>query len=137
MKYLLDTDTCVAILRKNQDVINKLMTVSPEDCGVSIVTVFELYSGVEKAREVERERLKVDRFLKVASPLDWDQTAAKMAAKARGHLEKKGMLIGPYDLLIAGHAMSRQLILVTNNNKEFSRVPELRLENWIHGSHSS
>jgi tRNA(fMet)-specific endonuclease VapC len=94
------------------------------------VTVYELFCGVEKAQNPAQERQKVERFLSVIIELSLDRTAAQAAARIRGDLERKGTPIGPYDLLIAGHALAQNLTLITHNRREFQRVTGLKLESW-------
>lgn len=130
MIYLLDTDICVGALRHNAAVVDHLSRLSPADCAVSIVTVYELFCGAEKAQDPPKERLKVERFISTIAELALDRAAAQSAARVRAELERQGTPIGPYDLLIAGHALAAGLTLVTNNVSEFGRVPGLKLESW-------
>lgn len=95
-----------------------------------MVTVYELFCGVEKAQDPSRERQKVERFISAIIELPLDRVAAEKAAGIRADLERKGQPIGPYDLLIAAQALARNLILVTNNLQEFRRVRGLKLESW-------
>lgn len=131
MKYLLDTDVCIAILRGQPRVRERLLGLTPDDCGVSMVSVFELLSGVERCRRPEIERQKVETFLAPLHLLPFDLDSAVHAAPVRWHLEKTGMPIGPYDLQLAGQALALDVTLVTGNTGEFARVPQLRLENWM------
>jgi tRNA(fMet)-specific endonuclease VapC len=131
MKYLLDTDTCIAILRGQAGVRERLKGVTPDDCGVSVVSIFELLSGVERCRQPETERRKVETFLGPLHLLPFDFDAAARAARVRWILEKTGTPIGPYDVQLAGQALALDVTLVTGNTGEFARVPELRIENWI------
>ena len=108
----------------------RLNQVSPSDCAVSAVTVYELFCGVEKAQNPSAERQKVELFLSVIAELPFDRAAAETAARIRVELEKKGTPIGPYDLLIAGHALVNGLTVVTNNLGEFQRVGGLKVEAW-------
>lgn len=130
MTYLLDTNVCIAAMRGNRQVVHELSTRSPEDCAVSMVSVFELFAGVFRCQNPEREGLKVSTFLEPFHllPFDWD--SAMKAAEIRHHLEKIGMKIGPYDLQLSGQALSLDLILVTHNTREFVRVDGLRIEDW-------
>lgn len=131
MRYLLDTDICIAALRGHAGVRARLQSVTPDDCGVSTVTVFELLSGVERCRRPDGERRKVEAFLAPLHVLPFDHEAAVRAAKVRWGLEKAGQPIGPYDLQIAAQALALDVVVVTGNAGEFSRVPELRVEVWI------
>lgn len=95
-----------------------------------MITVFELWCGVEQAQQAAAERAKVNRFVSAIVELPFDRVSAEAAAKIRVQLEKAGNLIGPYDLLIVGQALAGDLILVANNTREFQRVNGLRVENW-------
>ena len=128
--FLLATDTCIDVLRNVPAVLEKMENLSPDDCYVSSVTVFELYSGIYFTRQPEREGIKVDRFLSVLNIVPFDRIAAIEAAKLRQDLESSGTRIGPYDLLIAAQAISANWILVTANVRKFSRIESLKVENW-------
>jgi tRNA(fMet)-specific endonuclease VapC len=105
-------------------------TLPPGDCAISTITSYELYTGVEKCAKPAKERAKVDLLVKTLAELPFEVGAAKEAARIRALLESQGQSIGPYDLLLAGQVLTLSLILVTANTNEFSRVPNLSLENW-------
>jgi tRNA(fMet)-specific endonuclease VapC len=130
VRYLLDTDTCISILRGVKAVIARLQKESPDDCRVSAISAYELFAGAEKSRSSDTERMKVQRFLEVVEILSFDREPARQAGIVRARLEAIGTPIGPYDLLIAGHALSQDLILVTRNTREFQRVEGLQVETW-------
>ena len=131
MRYMLDTNICIyAIKHKPEKVFQKLQSVDPQDVCVSSVTYAELVHGVEKSATVEKNRLALTMLLANIEILDFDVDAADCYGKIRADLEKKGTPIGPLDMMIAGHAMSMGYTVVTNNVKEFSRVPDLKIENW-------
>jgi len=131
MRYMLDTNICIyAIKHKPEKVFQKLQEVEPEDVCVSSVTYAELVHGVEKSAAVEKNRLALSMLLANIEILDFDVDAADCYGKIRADLEKKGTPIGPLDMMIAGHALSRGYTVVTNNVKEFSRVSNLKIENW-------
>ncbi len=130
MTHLLDTDTCIGVLRQRPGMVQRLSQLAPTDCAVSMVTVYELFCGVEKARAPANERQKVARFVSTIIELPLDRAAAEKAAQLRADLERRGQSIGPYDLLIAGQALASGLTLVTNNTQEFQRVSGLKLESW-------
>ena len=131
MRYMLDTNICIyAIKHKPEKVFQKLQTVDPQDVYVSSVTYAELVHGVEKSATVEKNRLALSMLLANIEILDFDVDAADCYGKIRADLEKKGSPIGLLDMMIAGHAMSMGYTVVTNNVKEFSRVPDLKIENW-------
>ena len=132
MRYMLDTNICIyAIKHKPEAVFQKLQTVDPEDVCVSAVTYAELMHGVEKSAAVEKNRLALSMLLANIEILDFDVDAADCYGKIRADLEKKGTPIGPLDMMIAGHAQSLGYTVVTNNEKEFSRVSNLKIENWV------
>ncbi|MGA2658599.1 MAG: type II toxin-antitoxin system VapC family toxin [Verrucomicrobiota bacterium] len=130
MTHLLDTDACIGVLRQRPGMVQRLSRIAPTDCAVSMVTVYELFCGVEKAQDPAKERQKVERFLSAIIELPLDRTAAEVAARIRADLERRGQSVGPYDLLIAGKAVASGVTLVTNNVQEFQRVAGLRLEVW-------
>ncbi len=110
--------------------VQRLSSVAPTDCAVSMVTVYELFSGLAKAQDPVKERQKVERFISAVIELPLDRASAEAAAKVRAELERQGSVIGPYDLLIAGQALAGGLTLVTNNIREFQRVKGLSLQSW-------
>jgi tRNA(fMet)-specific endonuclease VapC len=131
MTHLLDTDTCIGVLRQRPGMVERLSQLSPTDCAVSMITVYELFCGVEKARDAAAERRKVERFVSTIVELTFDRAAAESAARIRADLQRQGQLIGPYDLLIAGQAVANNVILVTHNIHEFQRINGLKLESWV------
>lgn len=131
MKYMMDTNICIyAIKNKSESVIRKILSQNPEDLCISVVTYAELMHGVEKSQAVEKNRIAMSLFLSAITVLDFDGEAAEVYGQIRAELERKGTPIDPMDLLIAGHARSQGLILVTNNTREFARVTGLRIEDW-------
>lgn len=130
MTHFLDTNVCISAMRGNASVRKQLRAKKPDDLGVSIVSIYELFSGVERCRNPESERRKVTLFLAPFHILPFDLDSAARSAKVRWILEKSGLPIGPYDLLLAGQALALNVTLVTRNQREFERVPGLRLENW-------
>ncbi|MHB8524272.1 MAG: PIN domain-containing protein [Limisphaerales bacterium] len=130
MTHLLDTDTCIGVLRQRPGMVQRLSQVAPTDCAVSMVTVYELFCGVEKAQHSAKERQKVERFISAMIELPLDRAAVEAAARIRADLERQGASIGAYDLLIAGQAVAGGLTLVSNNVREFQRVSGLTLESW-------
>ena len=131
MRYMLDTNISIyAIKHKPEKVFQKLQEVEPEDVCVSSVTYAELVHGVEKSVAVEKNRLALSMLLANIEILGFDVDAADCYGKIRADLEKKGTPIGPLDMMIAGHAQSLGYTVVTNNVKEFSRVMDLKIENW-------
>jgi len=132
MHYLLDTNICIYLIKKRPpEVLEQFRQHSPQDVAISIITLFELEYGVEKSQYRQRSQDALARFLLPLNLIDMDRPSATEAASIRADLERKGMPIGPYDLLIAGLARSRGMTLVTNNTKEFERIDGLNLENWV------
>lgn len=130
MQFLLDTDTCVDLLRGVPAVVEKLEQFTPDDCGISAITSFELFAGAAGARNPRRETDKIQKFANVIQELPFDAEAARRAGALRSELEEAGTPIGPYDLLIAAHALALDLALIGANSREFGRVAGLRLESW-------
>lgn len=130
MKYLLDTNTCVYILKLRRDTVDRLRQRSPEDLGVSIITVAELWFGARKSVRPEATRREVDAFLKPFEVLPFDHAAADTYAGLRLELERAGRPIGERDLLIASIGLARGLTVVTHNVSEFGHVPGLELDDW-------
>src|SRR5471032_180604 len=122
MTHLLDTDICIGVLRQRPGMAEKLSQLAPADVAVSMITVYELFCGVEKAKDPAREREKVELFISFIAELPLTRTDAQTAARIRAELERQGTPIGPYDLLIAGQALANDFTLVTGNTAEFKRV---------------
>ncbi len=130
MRYLLDTNTCIAAMRKSAAVVKRLSAVVPGECAISTITSYELYTVIAKCNDPEQELSKVNLLLATISQLMFDVRAAREASRIRAWLESQGCMIGPYDVLLAGHAVAARLTLVTANTGEFSKVADLNLENW-------
>jgi len=132
MHYLLDTNICIYLIKKRPlQVLKRFRQHSPQDVAISTITLFELEYGVEKSQYSQRSKDALAKFLLPLNLINLDRSSTIEAANIRAQLEKKGMPIGPYDLLIAGLARSQNMTLVTNNIKEFERVVNLHLENWV------
>lgn len=132
MKCLLDTNTCIEILRQSTPslVAARLTTVTPGDVVLCSVVVAELLFGALRSRDVAKNLTDVRTFVGRFVSLDFDDGAAEEYAKIKADLAAKGMLIGPNDFLIAAIALANGLTLVTHNTAEFSRVVGLRLDDW-------
>jgi tRNA(fMet)-specific endonuclease VapC len=134
MRYLLDTNICIYLIKNHPPrILEKFRDHSPREVAISSITLFELHYGVEKSQYQQRSRDALAKFLLPLNLIDPDGPAAEEAAVIRAQLEKRGKSIGPYDLLIAGLALSRNLTLVTNNTREFERINGLQMENWVSG----
>ena len=134
MTYLLDTNTCIYIIkRKPPSVIERMRALVAEVIAVSTITVAEMEHGAAKSRDQNRNRIALLRFLLPFAILDFGQAAATHYGSIRKDLESRGTPIGPMDMLLAAQAKAEDLVLVTNNTKEFKRVAGLRVENWVRG----
>ena len=132
LAYLLDTDICIYIIKKEPPtVLKRFKALSPGEIGISSVTVAELYYGAAKSKHLEKNTLALQGFLLPLEVCDFDEIAALCYGEIRATLEAKDKQIGPLDLMIAAQAKSLNIPLVTNNTKEFSRVPGLKVENWV------
>jgi tRNA(fMet)-specific endonuclease VapC len=132
MKYLLDTDTFSEMVKGlNPGIDQRLRTLHAEDPVLSVVTHGEIIFGASLRALTILARRRMDALLRVIRTLPLPAEAATHYGKLRAHLHREGTPIGPNDLWIAAHALAADLTLVTNNTREFSRVPQLRLENWV------
>jgi tRNA(fMet)-specific endonuclease VapC len=131
MIYMLDTNMCIYIIKqKPLKVLETLKKLDTSKVCISAVTLAELAYGVAKSRQKEKNTLALTSFLVPLEILPLSDKAAVKSGEIRAALEKEGQVISPYDLLIAAHALSENLILVTNNTGEFGRIPGLALQNW-------
>lgn len=131
MKYLLDTNICIYLINERpKKVLTHFKRHSLGDIGISSITASELAFGVAKSGS-SKNSAALEAFLLPLNVVDYDAGAAMIYGDIRATLEKQGKTIGPLDMLIAASALSRQLILVTNNEKEFRRISKLKVENWL------
>ena len=133
MSYLLDTNACIAALNGRPRVVAERIASAIAQQGpvsVSTLSVFELWYGIGKSVHVEQNVRALDTLLAPLQLVSFDREAARIAGEIRAHLERAGKPIGPYDYLVAAQAIRHGLTLITANEKEFSRVPGLRWENW-------
>ena len=131
LRYLLDTNICIYTLKQRPAHIRERFNRHAAHLAISSVVLADLLYGAEKSSRPEHNLEQVERFATRLDVLPFDDLAAVHYGQIRAALERSGQGIGPYDLMIAGHARSRGLTLVTNNEREFSRVPGLLLENWV------
>ncbi len=132
MKYMLDTDTCIYLINKKSPVLFQKIISKPSNLfALSSVTASELLYGVAKSKHRVANLKALDDFFMSFSILAYDHKAAKEYGDLRADLETKGKPIGPLDMLIAAHAKSQSLVLISNNQREFSRVKGLKTENWL------
>ncbi len=131
MHYLLDTNICIYIIKhKPISVRERFNKLKIGDVAISVISLCELQYGIAKSSDPEKNQSVLTQFLAPIDVLDFPATASPIFGKIRSQLERLGTPIGNYDLLIASHAIATNLTLVTNNIKEFERIPELKLENW-------
>ena len=129
---MLDTNICIYLIKKKPiSVFEKFKQLPPGEIGISSITLAELYYGVDKSSNKKKNLNALNQFLIPLDIIDFDYNAALEYGIVRTDLEKIGKPIGPMDLLIASHVKSLNVILVTNNEKEFNRVEGLKIENWI------
>ncbi|MBN2198900.1 MAG: type II toxin-antitoxin system VapC family toxin [Candidatus Aminicenantes bacterium] len=132
MRYMLDTDSCIALIkRRSGSMLRRLTSLQPGETGISAVTLAELHFGVEKSAHREKNRLALTEFLLPLEVADFDEAAAESYGSIRATLEKSGTPIGPLDTQIGAHALSRRAVLVTHNLREFRRIPRLVCEDWL------
>lgn len=131
MKYLLDTNICIYIIKqKPEKVFKKFRRLSVGQVALSSVTYSELSFGVQKSQRKAQNEAALQQFVAPLEILPYPEDASLVYGEIRAELERKGAPIGPLDTLIAAHARFLDLTLVTNNVAEFSRVPKLKVENW-------
>jgi tRNA(fMet)-specific endonuclease VapC len=131
LNYLLDTNICVLLIRqKSPQVLTKLTSHSITDIGLSVLSVAELQYGVQKSNRPNQNQQALDQFLLPLTSIPFDEQDAIAYGQIRATLEAQGFPIGALDTLIAAQAVRHKLILVTNNVREFARVPNLAIEDW-------
>ncbi|WP_019572116.1 type II toxin-antitoxin system VapC family toxin [Thioalkalivibrio sp. ALMg3] len=132
MRYMLDTNICIYIMkRRPPEVHERLRHVPVGEVGLSAVVLAELRYGVCRSNQKERSEAALERFLAFTQVCDWPEEAADHYGDIRAELEHAGAPIGANDLLIAAHARATETVLVTNNGREFERVPGLQVQNWV------
>ena len=131
LRFLLDTNICIYIINRQPEAVFKhFAKLQAGEVGISSITGSELHFGVAKSGSV-RILHALEKFIAPLDVLPFDDAAMREYGKARAHLEKKGTPIGSLDVLIASHALALDVVLVTNNLREFKRVPGLRVANWV------
>jgi len=130
--YLLDTNICIYIINKHPiHVVEHIKKLQPHEVKISAISIAELEYGASKSKKREMNRNALLHFASAFDIVAFNDEDAEIFGLIRASLEKKGTIIGPYDLQIASQAISRNLTLVTNNIKEFERIENLKLENWV------
>ena len=128
--HLADTDVCIQFLKKQNRDLSERFRAHRHRFAVSDITVFELFTGAENYTDKPRRCAVIEEFLSILDVIPLDTKAARCAGEIQGRLLRAGQRIGAYDVLNAGIALSRNLTLATNNLREFSRVPNLQIEQW-------
>jgi tRNA(fMet)-specific endonuclease VapC len=131
LKFMLDTNICIFTIKNRPSVVREAFKRHHGQMCISTITLMELIYGAEKSSSPERNLAEVEGFAARLEVLSYDLAAAAHSGQLRAELAKAGTPIGPYDQMIAGHARSQGLILVTNNVREFDRVSGLRIEDWV------
>ena len=134
MRYMLDTNVAIHTIRNRPVEVRRMFTLQQGRICISSVTLMELIYGAEKSTQRDRNLQDVESFAARLEVLPYDSAAAAHTGQIRAELAQAGKPVGPYDAMIAGHARSRGLIVVTANRSEFARVPGLMIENWIEPS---
>ncbi len=130
--YLLDTNICIYLIKKRPpEVFKRFQQIELKQLYLPVITIYELYYSIEKNSSHKRNLTALENFIDPLTVVDFDLSAAKKAAEIRADLQKKGSIIGAYDIQIAAIALSQDMVLLTNNTGEFERVKDLRLENWV------
>ncbi|MDZ4379750.1 MAG: type II toxin-antitoxin system VapC family toxin [Parvibaculum sp.] len=128
MRFLFDTNAVIALLKGHEGFLGRLHGYRPDDFGLPSIVAHELYYGAHKGQRVAANLARIEalRF----EVVEFDREDARKAGELRASLAASGTPIGPYDVLIAGQALARGLVLITHNMREFRRVPDLAIEDW-------
>lgn|ERR1017187_3802536 len=133
MRYLLDTNICIYIAKQNPPkVMARVSRLAPGEVAISVVTYGELRFGAEKSARSAAALRSLNEFIEAVPVLSFDKETGANYGRLRFDLEQRGQPIGNNDLWIASHCLQLGLTLVTNNEREFSRIPNLAIENWTH-----
>lgn len=132
MRFLLDTNICIYLIKKKPlEVLKKFQSYQVSEIGISSLTLAELQFGVHRSQRPAQNQKALNQFLIPLEVANFNDAAATTYGFIRAELEKQGKIIGALDLLIAAHAVSLDITLVTNSTDEFVRVPALKVENWV------
>ena len=130
--YMLDTNICIYIIKKkSKNILHQLKKNKENGLCISTITLAELEFGIENSLYKEKNRIALLEFLTIMKIVPFDENATKEYGIIKKQLKEGNRLIGPLDMLIGAHAKSMEITLVTNNVKEFKRIKELKVENWI------
>lgn len=128
--YVLDTNTLIYFFKGRESVSRKLLSIPPKEIGIPSVVVYELEVGIAKSKAPRKRLKQLEAMMSLITVLPFTVKEARSSAMIRAQLERKGLPIGPIDMLIAGTALAHQAILVTHNVKEFTRIDKLQVEDW-------
>jgi tRNA(fMet)-specific endonuclease VapC len=132
MMFLIDTNICIYVMNAHPpEVVKKFREIGVGNICISSITVSELHYGVCRSKQIQKNKKRLEEFLIPFEIISYAESASNYYGKIRSYLEKQGAVIGPLDMLIAAHALSEDLTLITNNEKEFKRVKSLKVENWV------
>ena len=128
--FVLDTNTLIYFFKGLGNVAGTMLQIPPKDIGIPSIVLYELNVGIAKSASPKKSEQQLANLLSVVSVLPFGRNEVNSAVKIRVDLERRGLPIGPYDVLIAAIAMANHAILVTHNTKEFSRIEQLSIEDW-------
>jgi tRNA(fMet)-specific endonuclease VapC len=131
LEYMLDTNICIYVMKNYPPALLDRFNAAAEQLCISSITLGKLHYGAEKSDRRSHNRLAIEHFTARLEVLPFSTKAAAHHGQIRAELERRGRTAGAYDMLIGGHARSEGLVVVTNNMREFARMPGLRVENWI------
>lgn len=130
--YLLDSNICIYIINNRpRQVVERIKKLKVHQVKLSAISLAELEYGVSKSRARDRNRQALIDFATPFDIIEFNDSDAEIFGILRADLERRGLVIGPYDMQIAAQAITRNLVLVTNNVAEFARIPNLKIENWV------
>jgi len=130
--FLLDTNICIYIIKeKPRQVLEKFEQIDPSAVGISVITLAELEYGAAKSANPQTNYQVIEDFVTYLDVFNWDVRVSRIYGEVRADLEQKGTPMGLLDTQIAAHCLSLDRVLVTNNGREFERIPDLKLENWV------
>lgn len=130
--FLLDTNICIYIIKeKPRQVLEKFEQIDPSAVGISVITLAELEYGAAKSADPQKNYQVIEDFVTYLDVFNWDVRVSRIYGEVRADLEQKRTPMGLLDTQIAAHCLSLDRVLVTNNGREFERIPDLKLENWV------
>ena len=128
--YVIDTNTLIYFFKGSGNVSQKLLSIPPKEIAIPSIVVYELEVGIAKSKSPRKRLKQLEEMMSIINILPFTAKEARSSAMIRAQLERKGLPIGPIDILIAGTALAHQAILVTHNVKEFTRIEKLQVEDW-------